>query len=53
MAAEKEYRSILDAIQSREECDWLKATIVVVIREVMEEKLPRHLGERSMDWGLT
>lgn len=44
MATEKDYSSILDAIQSRSEQDWLKAMIEVVIREVMEEELARHLG---------
>jgi len=44
MAAEKDYSSILDAIQSRSEQDWLKAMIEVVIKEVMEEELARHLG---------
>lgn len=49
MAANREYSSFLEAIQSEEEQDVLKAMVRVMFKEVMQEELSRHLGAEQYE----
>jgi len=49
MAADREYSSFLEEIQSEEDQDILKAMLRVMIREVMQEELSRHLGAEQYE----